>query len=49
MAGVCSLPQIHKDPFDRVPIAQAIAEGLDLVATGGDIPRYAFGSFRCIS
>jgi PIN domain nuclease of toxin-antitoxin system len=36
-----SLPLIHGDPFDRVLIAQAISEGLELVTTDRDIPRYA--------
>ena len=32
------LPQVHKDPFDRMLIAQANAEGLTLV-TGDDALR----------
>jgi PIN domain nuclease of toxin-antitoxin system len=34
--GLCSLPDLHRDPFDRLLVAQARAEGLVLV-TGDDI------------
>ena len=34
------LPNIHKDPFDRMLIAQAQAEGLTLVTSNGVIPEY---------
>lgn len=34
------LPEIHRDPFDRMLIAQAQAEGLELVTADGIIPRY---------
>ncbi|HLD69014.1 MAG TPA: type II toxin-antitoxin system VapC family toxin [Pseudomonas sp.] len=37
-AGV--LPEIHRDPFDRMLIAQAQAEGLELVTADAVIPRY---------
>lgn len=30
--GVYSLPQHHKDPFDRLLIAQALAEGIPLLS-----------------
>lgn len=49
VAGVYDLPPIHRDPFDRVLIAQAAAEDLTLVTTGGEIPRYASERFRVIS
>lgn len=35
-----ALPPHHKDPFDRVLIAQAQAEGLVLVTADQRIPRY---------
>jgi PIN domain nuclease of toxin-antitoxin system len=35
------LPQIHKDPFDRMLIAQAQHENLTLVTSDGNIPKYA--------
>ena len=35
-----SLPAIHKDPFDRLLIAQAIAEDLTLVSADAVFNRY---------
>jgi PIN domain nuclease of toxin-antitoxin system len=35
-----SLPMLHKDPFDRMLIAQAVAEGLTLVTCDENIQRY---------
>jgi PIN domain nuclease of toxin-antitoxin system len=49
VAAIFSLPPIHKDPFDRMLIAQAIVEELEFVTTDGDIPRYASASFRVVS
>lgn len=37
---VYSLPPLHKDPFDRVLIAQAITEGLPFVSSDAIIGRY---------
>ena len=39
-AGVASLPDIHRDPFDRVLIAQAIAEGITLVTADKVVQSY---------
>ena len=39
VGGLLVLPQIHKDPFDRILIAQAVDEGLDLVTTDSEIAR----------
>lgn len=49
VTGVHSLPPIHKDPFDRILIAQAIAEDLKFVTTDGEIPRYASARFPVVS
>lgn len=38
--GVDSLPQIHKDPFDRILIAQAMVEGIILVTADPWVARY---------
>jgi PIN domain nuclease of toxin-antitoxin system len=41
ITALASLPMLHKDPFDRILIAQAKAEGLDLVtndAPSGEYP-----------
>jgi PIN domain nuclease of toxin-antitoxin system len=37
---VAALPPIHKDPFDRLLIAQAQAENLALVSQDPEIRRY---------
>ena len=34
------LPPLHRDPFDRMLIAQAQTEGLELVTADKMIPRY---------
>lgn len=35
-----TLPDIHKDPFDRLLIAQAIDNNLTIVTTDSKIPQY---------
>ena len=35
-----TLPPIHKDPFDRLLIASAIAEDLTIITTDENIQRY---------
>jgi PIN domain nuclease of toxin-antitoxin system len=35
-----SVPLIHKDPFDRILIAQAIVEGIILLTADPMIARY---------
>ncbi len=37
---VATLPTIHRDPFDRMLVAQAIVEGLTLVTRDPAIKRY---------
>lgn len=49
IAGVYGLPPIHKDPFDRVLIAQATVEDLTLVTTDDLIPQYACEGLRVLS
>jgi PIN domain nuclease of toxin-antitoxin system len=44
-----ALPPIHKDPFDRVLIAQAMVDDLTLLTKDEEIPRYASDRFRVIS
>ncbi|MDE0622176.1 MAG: type II toxin-antitoxin system VapC family toxin [Bryobacterales bacterium] len=39
-AAVDSLPPIHKDPFDRILIAQALAESLMLLTADPVVARY---------
>lgn len=35
-----SLPAIHKDPFDRILVAQAVAEGIELLTTDSQLAQY---------
>jgi PIN domain nuclease of toxin-antitoxin system len=49
VAGVCTLPPHHKDPFDRLLISQAIAEDLTLVTTDREIPLYASAGLHFVS
>jgi PIN domain nuclease of toxin-antitoxin system len=39
--AVLDLPDHHKDPFDRLLIAQALGEGLSLLTNDAIIRRYA--------
>ncbi|MGA3080446.1 MAG: type II toxin-antitoxin system VapC family toxin [Terracidiphilus sp.] len=48
IAGVYALAPIHKDPFYRMLIAQAAAEGLALVSMDGEIARYASRGLRVV-
>jgi PIN domain nuclease of toxin-antitoxin system len=48
IAGVCGLPPIHKDPFDRMLISQAKAEGLYLVTIDAEIARYTSPGLRVV-
>lgn len=40
LSALAALPTLHKDPFDRILIAQAIAEGLDFVTDDEHIISY---------
>ena len=37
---VSSLPPIHKDPFDRILLAQAVYEGLPILTSDNQMTRY---------
>ena len=39
-AGLVSLPSRHRDPFDRMLISQALAEGLTLVTADAQLDGY---------
>ena len=43
--AIDSLPLIHKDPFDRILIAQATVEGITLLTTDSLVAKYS-GSVR---
>jgi PIN domain nuclease of toxin-antitoxin system len=36
-----SLPPIHKDPFDRILVAQAIVEGIVLLTADAVVAQYS--------
>jgi len=38
--GISSLPTIHKDPFDRILLAQAISEGIILLTFDDSLAKY---------
>ena len=38
--GVEDLPLLHKDPFDRLLLAQALSEGVTLLTTDAKLARY---------
>ncbi len=39
-AAVATLPQLHRDPFDRVLIAQAVVEGITLLSADQAVLAY---------
>lgn len=38
--NVDSLPPLHKDPFDRLLVAQALVEGITLLTADAQLARY---------
>ncbi len=38
--SIDSLPPLHKDPFDRLLLAQALSEGITLVTGDAQLARY---------
>lgn len=47
VVAIDTLPPIHKDPFDRVLVAQALVEGITLLTTDATVARYP-GSVRTV-
>jgi len=43
---VASLPLIHRDPFDRLLVAQAIFEDMAIVTSDSNILKYGINSIR---
>ena len=41
VVAVHGLPPIHKDPFDRLLVAQALIEGVTLVTVDEVVGRYS--------
>lgn len=46
---VASLPQLHRDPFDRILIAQAVVEGAELVTGDAAVGAYSDAPVRLVS
>jgi PIN domain nuclease of toxin-antitoxin system len=46
-AMLAGLPPIHKDPFDRMLVAQAIVEGFTLLTSDLTVAKYS-GSIRLV-
>lgn len=40
IVSLAALPDLHKDPFDRILVAQALAEGLTLASKDTILARY---------
>src|SRR5258706_13354598 len=38
--NIASLPRLHKDPFDRLLLAQATSEGITLLTSDAQVARY---------
>ncbi len=38
--SIASLPPLHKDPFDRIIVAQATVEGITLLTTDAMVAQY---------
>ncbi len=39
-AALANLPPLHKDPFDRMLVAQAMSEGVTLVTADPQVAKY---------
>lgn len=39
--SILGLPPLHKDPFDRLLVAQAVTEGITLLTSDAHLARYA--------
>jgi PIN domain nuclease of toxin-antitoxin system len=37
---ICTLPPLHKDPFDRILVAQAMVEGITLLTADQRVAQY---------
>lgn len=40
VVAIDNLPSIHKDPFDRILVAQALVEGITLLTTDSYVAQY---------
>jgi len=44
IAALCSLPEIHKDPFDRILVAQSMAEAIPLITKDAALTQYGIST-----
>jgi len=44
MTALCSLPEIHKDPFDRILVAQAMSEAIPLITKDARLSLYGIST-----
>jgi PIN domain nuclease of toxin-antitoxin system len=44
--GIDALPPLHKDPFDRLLLSQALTEGISLVTADAQVEQYGRGVRR---
>jgi PIN domain nuclease of toxin-antitoxin system len=47
-AGVANLPDHHKDPFDRLLVAQATADGITLLTSDEILAAYTTSPIRLV-
>ena len=45
--SIDSLPDLHKDPFDRILLAQVLTEGITLLTADAHLARYPGPARRC--
>lgn len=38
--AIASLPTLHRDPFDRMPVAQSVVEGITLLTADPLVAQY---------
>ncbi len=49
VAALYGLPPLHRDPFDRALVAQAMVENLTMLTTDNSIQQYASDRFRFLA
>ncbi|MDB5291577.1 MAG: domain nuclease [Phycisphaerales bacterium] len=48
MASLASLPGLHRDPFDRLLVAQAIQHGLTIITVDPEVSAYGAPSLPAV-
>lgn len=47
LAAVARLPLLHRDPFDRLIVAQALVEGMTIMTADPQLSRYKVDCIGC--